>query len=35
MVIQSTILRVILGQDIPFVYPDHECTHVPKHLTQS
>jgi hypothetical protein len=25
MVIQSGILRVILGGDIPFVYPNYEC----------
>jgi hypothetical protein len=26
MVIQSNVLRVILGQDIPFVYPNYEWT---------
>jgi hypothetical protein len=26
MVIQSSVLRVILKQDIPFVYPNCECT---------
>jgi len=26
MVIQSSVLKVILRQDIPFVYPNHECT---------
>jgi hypothetical protein len=26
MVIQSSVLRVILGQDIPFVYPNYEWT---------
>jgi len=28
MIIQSGNLRVILGQDIPFVYPNHKCTHL-------
>jgi hypothetical protein len=27
MVIQSGVMIMILGQDIPFVYPNHECTH--------
>jgi hypothetical protein len=27
MVIQSSVLIVILGQDIFFVYPNHEWTH--------
>jgi len=26
MVIQSNVLQIILEQDIPFVYPNHECT---------
>jgi hypothetical protein len=26
MVIQSSILKVILGWDIHFVYPNRECT---------
>jgi hypothetical protein len=26
MVIQSNVLRMILGWDIPFVYPNCECT---------
>jgi hypothetical protein len=26
MVIQSNVLRMILGWDIPFVYPNRECT---------
>jgi hypothetical protein len=30
MVIQSSVLRVILGRDIPFVYPNHECTQLHK-----
>jgi len=28
MVIQNGVLKVILGQDIPFVYPNHERTHM-------
>jgi hypothetical protein len=28
MVIQRCILKMILGQDIPFVYPNYECTHL-------
>jgi hypothetical protein len=28
MVIQSGDLKVILRQDIPFVYPNHKCTHL-------
>jgi hypothetical protein len=26
MVIQSGVMKMILGRDIPFVYPNHECT---------
>jgi hypothetical protein len=26
MVIQSGVMKMILGQDIPFVYPNRECT---------
>jgi hypothetical protein len=26
MVIQNNVLRVILGRDIPFVYPNYEWT---------
>jgi hypothetical protein len=26
MIIQSSVLKVILGQDIPFVYPNLEWT---------
>jgi len=26
MVIQNSVLKVILGQGIPFVYPNCECT---------
>jgi len=33
MVIQSSVLRVILKQDIPFVYPNYECTQMGFFLT--
>jgi hypothetical protein len=26
MVIKNSVLKVILGWDIPFVYPNNECT---------
>jgi hypothetical protein len=26
MIIQSGVMKMILGRDIPFVYPNHECT---------
>jgi hypothetical protein len=28
MIIQNGNLRVILGQSIPFIYPNHKCTHL-------
>ncbi len=30
MIIQSNVLRVILGRNILFVYPNHECTQLHK-----
>jgi hypothetical protein len=32
MVIQSGVLRMILGRDIPFVYPNHECAQYQKKI---
>jgi len=30
MVIQSSVLKMNLGWNIPFVYPNHECTQLHK-----